>query len=651
VRRILLAAVLLGLTAVAYSRPAAAQMRMDRGGQDTDAVWLVVPSNCPISIRGGPNVLRTDGTDDHVQLQQAVTAASATGGRVQAAPGTLFYGAPAGETVVTGTSIVYGYVDGALSEQQCGATLESYSVGAYADLAVGQIYRVSGGADGGGNTLEANHEPLIASVDYVTPDITLAGANWTDATKTLTEAGAFGTAAVGDRLILTAGTGVTAGVYEIATIAGAPDSVTLTADINGAGGNIADNSVESKPGLVLSEPVQENYGVGADADCAIKRIVGSVKVTGAGVTIQGSGISATTYKRQAGADCAAFTYEGGAPGSAQVYTCFRDFSIQGNRVGETYDGDQAGIVIGEQCYDPHIEMVGLFNCAGEGVVICNPWGLKWLGGWVEYCNGMGAVIGESRQGTVQSVKFQANLGNSEEGVDTMPAVLMRYVEMSVLSGIWINHSADYAIRFHGGKGNSIVGSQISLASGAAGCVVFGDPLDAVTSTRNTITGSHFEFYFAGTIGIKTSAYNYGQSISACRFGGHAAATPLSLAVNTATNVRACRGVGDVLSCGHNIKSQADDSSIPVGSAIVRVVSSGAGNALLDTDPAIADGYADGQRVTIVGTDQTKTVQINDNCNCQLDGAANVVLGQGDSITLHWNETDSTWYEDYRANNN
>lgn len=648
-KRFLLAAAALGLIAAlaVLVRQADTQISQTTGGRGSEAVYWVVASNFVGPIRGGPNTLLCDGTDDHIQIQQGATAADVLGGKVKLSQGTFYYGQPAGETVVEGTASVYAYVDGVRSDDVCGATFETYGTGAYADLAVGQIYRVWGGDDGEGKSLEDNYEPLISSVEYVTPNITLAGADWQNVSKSLTEIGAFATAAIGDRIILTAGTGVTTGVYEIATIAGAPDTVTLTADINGAGGDIGDTSITSVPGVVLGNPVQENYGEGAETDCDIKRMVGAVKITGAGVTIQGSGINSTFIQRAAGADCAAFIHEGGTPAAAVVYTCLRDFTMYGT-TGGSYDGDQAGIVIGRRCYDPHLEMLGIFNLAGEGVVV-SPWGLKWMGGWVEYCDGMGAVINKGNQGSIASVKFQSNSGDSEEGAATMPAVLLRYTDLTNLNAVWANHGADYAIRFQGAIKNSIVGSTISTATGGAatGCIAFGSANGVVYSSNNSIVGSYINCQVAKTIGVFTSQYNYNQTIVGCSFST-ATTTPLSLYANTNTTIRGCNGVGDVLDCGLSIQTCADDAAITVRSAIVRVVSSEVGVAVLDADPAIVDGYADGQVVRIVGTDDAKPVDIRDNCNVQLTGGAAAVLGVGDFVTVVWNAALDDWYESSRG---
>lgn len=72
----------------------------------------------------------------------------------------------------------------------------------------------------------------------------VSGANWTNATKTITQVGAFAgyVFTSGDKIALSAGTGVTVATYTVASKV-SDDAITVTTDINGAGGNISDNSV------------------------------------------------------------------------------------------------------------------------------------------------------------------------------------------------------------------------------------------------------------------------------------------------------------------------------------------------------------------------------------------------------------------------
>ncbi|MCP4645781.1 MAG: hypothetical protein GY851_35375 [bacterium] len=97
------------------------------------------------------------------------------------------------------------------------------------------------------------------------------------------------------------------------------------------------------------------------------------------------------------------------------------------------------------------------------------------------------------------------------------------------------------------------------------------------------------------------------------------------------------------------QARADDSTITVANTIVRVAGD-AGAAVLDTNPAIEDGAADGQMAIIQGTHDTNTVQIADACNTQLAGGAAVTLGQGDTLTVIWDAGESVWLETSRSNN-
>ena len=97
------------------------------------------------------------------------------------------------------------------------------------------------------------------------------------------------------------------------------------------------------------------------------------------------------------------------------------------------------------------------------------------------------------------------------------------------------------------------------------------------------------------------------------------------------------------------QARADDSTITITRKIVRVAGDG-GAALLDTDPAVEDGVADGQEVIIQGTHDTNTVAIADACNTALAGAVTATLGAGDTLYLIWDSGDSLWYEVSRSDN-
>ena len=88
---------------------------------------------------------------------------------------------------------------------------------------------------------------------YPRTSVTVTGANWTNATKRLTETGAFARYVhrTGDTIELTAGTGVTTGEYTISAKID-DDTIELATDINGDNGDITDDSVE---GVVENDTV------------------------------------------------------------------------------------------------------------------------------------------------------------------------------------------------------------------------------------------------------------------------------------------------------------------------------------------------------------------------------------------------------------
>jgi len=97
------------------------------------------------------------------------------------------------------------------------------------------------------------------------------------------------------------------------------------------------------------------------------------------------------------------------------------------------------------------------------------------------------------------------------------------------------------------------------------------------------------------------------------------------------------------------QSLSDDEAITIDNTIVRVVGNG-GAALLDADPAIENGAADGQMIIIQGTNDVSTVTIADAVNTALAGGASVALGAGDTVQLIWDAGNSIWYEVSRSNN-
>jgi hypothetical protein len=96
--------------------------------------------------------------------------------------------------------------------------------------------------------------------------VALATATWTEATKTLTQAGAFAsyTYAAGDMIVIESGTGATPGVYPIASRV-SDDAVTLTASLSSAGADLATGDIVSAYAGMTDPPEELQQAVIAQA--------------------------------------------------------------------------------------------------------------------------------------------------------------------------------------------------------------------------------------------------------------------------------------------------------------------------------------------------------------------------------------------------
>lgn len=624
----------------------------NRGGVG-DGTFVVVAYDAPANqYRGGPGRYLTVSADARPQAQAAIDAAEAyyadTGrfAKVKFSAGKFNLGAPS-TTAVAGQCHLLYYYNGSASQSFCGVTGESWTSGDLGDVAVGQIYRVSGGDDNEGNTLEANFVPLVSTVAYVTPDITLAGANWTNGTKTLTEAGAFGDAASGDKLLITAGTGVQVGVYTIDSIAGAPNSVTLTASITG-GADVGDSSVITKPGFVLEDPVGEDYGLGAgDPNCTFKQMIGALTVNSPGITLEGSGIRSTVLQTKSTADCnvVIFTSVGG---SSYFGPSIRHMQINGNKPDTTFDGDRNGVIVGKENYDFYWLDVSMESCAGDGLIVCEPWGSKLTGGWIEFGNGIGLVVNEGVQGMTYGLKIADNLGNSAEGADTVPTVLFRYAKRCYFNPGQVRHDADYAMRIVAGDDNTILGSPFHAQTGCTGAVaLLAD--GGFTADRNVIVGNTFNCS-SGVDGINIASYMLDTVICGNTFAS-TTDDPVQFGTDVSAKVSGNYNCPDIISprtvAVTGVTHQID------GSFYDSQWLNPDGNYTLSTTPIILDGYQKGQRLRLsCNPSEANAVTLTDqdsmaSSNVQLGAATRVVQALA-ILELEWNGTD--WQEvSYQAN--
>ena len=114
------------------------------------------------------------------------------------------------------------------------------------------------------------------------------------------------------------------------------------------------------------------------------------------------------------------------------------------------------------------------------------------------------------------------------------------------------------------------------------------------------------------------------------------------AVNTATvyTIAAATGVD---SLGQSTDLESRDGTHYHN--YMRIVSDG-GAVDITANPQIVTG-TDGYRLTLVGTSNTDTVQIDHGTGVSLSGEVSIVLTEGDKLTLVYNDSSSSWAETSR----
>lgn len=140
--------------------------RYQKGGQDTDAVRLVIGTDWRGTIRGGAYVTRCDGTSgmggDQVGLQAAIDAAEAdgpaTGGGIVEIRGTLYVSPRVGEIAWAGT----GKIDPTNT-----VTAQAWATGTINDLVVGQLVRIYDNAPGTDPSASLHYDDLVTTVATV----------------------------------------------------------------------------------------------------------------------------------------------------------------------------------------------------------------------------------------------------------------------------------------------------------------------------------------------------------------------------------------------------------------------------------------------------------------------------------------------------
>jgi hypothetical protein len=88
---------------------------------------------------------------------------------------------------------------------------------------------------------------------------------------------------------------------------------------------------------------------------------------------------------------------------------------------------------------------------------------------------------------------------------------------------------------------------------------------------------------------------------------------------------------------------------PVTNILIRIQSATSGSTDITADPQIAEGF-DGQKITLEGMDDTKTVKLDNGTGLKLAGGASFTLGEDDVLVLHYNASKQLWIENSRSNN-
>lgn len=83
--------------------------------------------------------------------------------------------------------------------------------------------------------------------------------------------------------------------------------------------------------------------------------------------------------------------------------------------------------------------------------------------------------------------------------------------------------------------------------------------------------------------------------------------------------------------------------------LIRVISATSGNVNITANPQIEYGF-DGQVITVAGTDNTRTVQLDNDDGLKLANGTSFILGEDDVITFHFNGNKKLWIEHTRSNN-
>lgn len=313
-------------------------------------VYYVIASDAPASMRrGGPNTWVCSGTNDEVQIQAAVDAATDTDGDaslgevgegavVQLSPGIFVVSQAAGVTSVDGycdldSDNPSGACRAEASTVEGGAAID-FQNGSFSDLAVGQVVRFSGGQEGGGDSLEDQHEDFIGTITALD-----GSSNYFD----------------------------------------------------------------------VSERISEDFDDHA-ADRLTWTVMHSAIVLKPSVILRGSGRRATTIQLADSQNCNMIQTE---VGSNHVSWQIENLTLDGNETNQTTANLSNGLILNDYAWDVHLLNIAVINTLGDLCHVNYPWGLRFRNGWLEHsAAGRGLVLGDASNALVSGVKIRANGGEA-----------------------------------------------------------------------------------------------------------------------------------------------------------------------------------------------------------------------------------------------
>lgn len=82
---------------------------------------------------------------------------------------------------------------------------------------------------------------------------------------------------------------------------------------------------------------------------------------------------------------------------------------------------------------------------------------------------------------------------------------------------------------------------------------------------------------------------------------------------------------------------------------MRIQSATAGAIIVSANPQITPGF-DNQKISLEGLSDVKTVAVTNGNGLKLAGGASFVIGEDDTIHLHFNKAKNLWIEDSRSDN-